>query len=170
MLPSQYAGSAAPAAATAPSAGSEGGAAGGQSTAHLEAGLRDCQAGLQAALARLADLTAALEGLAGLRAEVDASSGAKGAMDASVAALRDELAAVRAALAGKADKSEVDALLEGGAAAALGEAGGGGAGATDGQLPGDADVRDAIPVLNDLTARVAQLGTTLKARPPSLPP
>jgi uncharacterized protein (DUF2267 family) len=140
--------------------GESGGGGGGEGTGHLESALRECEAGLRGANSQLEELRRQLDELAALRAEVGGATSRHGALDSGISTLREEVVGLRGALGLKADKSEVDALLQTGVSV-----GGGPDGADStksAQLSGDADVKDAIPVLNDLSAQVAQLSSALK--------
>ena len=79
-------------------------------------------------------------------------------VDVGMSSLHADLQAIRNMLAEKADKAEVDAILNSGASLAAPE----GSSGHEPQLDESSGVTDIVPMVNDLAARVAALSTAQK--------
>ena len=132
---------------------------------------------LRQAMADIAELRSMMSEVTAMRSAVSGAERLRGEVDSGMASLREEVTAMHGSLAAKADKAELDALLEAGLPPTAGGAAAdsGGAGAASAGLSESADTKDIVALLNDLAGRVASLSATQKVlfsprSPPSLTP
>ena len=126
-------------------------------------GIRALEERLRQAMADIAELRSMMSEVTAMRSAVSGAEQLRGEVDSGMASLREEVTAMHGSLAAKADKAELDALLEAGLPAGGGAAAdSGGANAATAGLSESADTKDIVALLNDIAGRVASLSATQK--------
>lgn len=128
-------------------------------------GLMLIEEGLRRAMSEIEDLRSMLSDVSKLKRSVAHAEALRDEVDSSMAALRDGLRSVQEAMSRKADRSEMDAMLDAGVAFGPGNMAGA-AGAVQRQLDEAADSKDIVGMLNDLANKVTAISTAQKVNVP----